>query len=138
MSLVLLKIGRPTCQGFSYLFEISCTAGKMQITHDNACKAIGLDWSNVCSSPYMLDSYTKEQAESLVKTGLIMSENSYSHSFSMFEKTEEIDDCDGLDLIQVYMHLVTWQAKNEGWEFSFSCPDHAVIDIGGDGFSAQQ
>ena len=81
MPLVLLTIGRPTCQGFSYLFEISCSAEKMQITHDIACKTIGLDWSNVCTSPYMLDLYNKQQAESLVKTGLIMIKDEYSGFF---------------------------------------------------------
>jgi len=134
MPLVLLKIGRPTCQGFSYLFEISCSAEKMQITHDIACKAIGLDWSNVCSTPYMF-SYEKEQADSLVKTGLIMIKNTYSGTFSMFKNSKEIDTNNELNLIEVYMHLVTWQAKNEGWEFNFSDPDHTVIEIGGYGFS---
>jgi len=138
MPLVLLTIGRPTCQGFSYLFEISCSAEKMQITHDIACKTIGLDWSNVCTSPYMLDLYNKQQAESLVKTGLIMIKDEYSGFFKMFEKIEESEDDDESNLIKVYMHLVTWQAKNEGWEFTFSDPDHTAIDIGGDGFSACQ
>lgn len=136
MLLVLLKIGRPTCQGFSYLFEISCSAEKIQTTHNNACKTIGLDWSNVCTSPYMLDLYNKQQAESLVKTGLIMIKDEYSGFFKMFEKIEESEDDDESDLIKVYMHLVTWQAKNEGWEFNFSDPDYTAVDIGGDGFSA--
>lgn len=138
MPLVLLNIGRPTSQGFSYIFEISCSAEKMQITHDNACKIIGLDWSNVCNSPFMLDQYNQQQAESLVKTGLTMIKNSYSGFFNMFENIKEIDDDNELSMIEVYMHLVTWQAKNEGWEFTFSHPDHTVIDIGGDGFSACQ
>lgn len=145
MPLVLLNIGNigsSTDQGFSYIFEISCSAEKMQTTHYNACKMIGLDWNKICNTPYMLNQYDMvtprridlQQAESLVKTGLVMTKNSYSGSFTMSKKIVDDFKLD-LNILEIYMHLVTWQAKNEGWEFNFWYPGHAVVDIGGDGFS---
>ena len=137
MSIVLLHVGKPTEAGFDEVVEISCSPSKMVALHHAACEAIGLDWSRVCDNCHSLDLYTEEQADALRKTGIIMEPGEFNDPDEILAFDEATGD--EMDLVSVYLHLVTWQAERQGVMFTFTRnAEDASIDIGGHGFSASQ